>query len=814
MQNLLHDLRFAARRLVKDRWITLAAVTALSLGIGATSAMFTIVNAVLLRGLPFDDPDRIVRLDSQDTRGRTFGVSLQDFDDWQRASKAFSGMAISFNGSLNFSADDRAPEQYQGGYISANGFDIIGETTVLGRSFGPEDDRPGAPAVAVIGDNLWKTRYGGDPAIVGRSVRINALPVTIVGVMPQGMKWPFNSEAWLPMSQLSPAFRNQGRQSRFLMGYGRLADGVTIEQAQSELTNISAQLQKEYADSNKDISGRVRSFNESVVGDNLKTVFWALMGAVSFVLLIACSNVANLLLARAASRSREIAVRVSLGATRARVVRQLLVESVLLAFVSGAVGLGLAVALIRWFDAETAEVGKPFWMVFSMDGTVFAFFAVVCLATGIVFGLAPALHVSKTNVNEVLKEGGRAGSGGVRAKRWTAGLVVAELTLALVLLAGAGFMMRSFFNMYRVDPGFDTSRLLLMSIILPGRKYPDAESQLTFLRRVDERLNAVGAIEAASTAMTWPLTGGAQRQLVVEGRAPQAGEKPLPVTMITVGPNYFKALGVRLARGRGWTETDGGPGREVAIINPELATRYFGNEDPIGQRIRLSDDTPGGTTSAWATVIGLTPPLRQRSYRNPEPDPVVWMPHEQNPGQGPRGAGILIRGRSDPGSLTAQLRKEIFALDPDMPLANIRTMDQFLEQQRWDIRIFGTMFSVFAGIAILLATVGLYAVTAYSVTQRTQEIGIRMALGAEAQHIRRLILRRGLAQLGVGVAFGLAGAIGVGQILRSQLVQTGPADPITLGSITLLLVIVGVTACLWPARQAAKLDPVAALRHE
>jgi putative ABC transport system permease protein len=811
--SILQDLRFAARRLVKDRWITLAAVAALSLGIGANSAMFTIVNAVILRGLPFDEPDRIMFLDSRDTRNRNFGVSVQDFEDWQRASKTFSGMSVVFNGSMNLSADDRVPEQYPGVYISANGFDIIGEKAALGRAFGPEDDKPGAPPVVLISDSVWKNRYAADPSIIGKSINTNGLPVTIIGVMPVGIKWPFTAEVWMPMAQLPPAFRAQGRQSRFMMGYGRLADGVTLEQAQSELTNISAQLQTEYPDTNKDISARVRPFSESIIGDQLKTVFWALMGAVAFVLLIACSNVANLLLARAAHRSREIAVRFSLGATRLRIVRQLLVESVLLAVVSGLVGLGLATLLIRWFDAETANVGKPYWMVFEMDGGVIAFFAAICLVTGIVFGLAPALHISRTNVNEVLKEGGRSGSSGVRARRWTTGLVVAELTLALVLLAGAGFMMRSFLNMYRIEPGFDTSRLLVMQIILPARKYPTNDDQIRALRSIEERLNTVGSIEGASTSMSLPLGGGAQRQLIIDGRTAQAGEKPATVTMVSVGSRYFDALGVRLQRGRAWTATEGGPGREVAVINPELASMYFGKEDPIGQRIRLVDDTPAGQKTAFATVIGMTPPLRQRSFRNANPDPAVWIPHEQNQ-TGPRGAAILVRGRSDPGQLTAQLRKEIFAVDPDMPLANIRTMDQVLEQQRWDIRVFGTMFSIFAGIAIVLATVGLYAVTAYSVTQRTQEIGVRMALGAQAVHIRNLILRRGLIQLAIGVTLGLAGAFGVGQILRSLLVQMGPTDPLTLGGITLLLVSVGVTACLWPARQATRLDPVTALRYE
>ena len=813
VHSILQDLRFAARRLIKDRWFTLAAIAALALGIGANSAVFTIINGVLLRGLPFDQPDRIMMLDSRDTRGRNFGVSLQDFDDWQRASRTFAGMSIVFNGSMNLSADDRVPEQYPGVYISANGFDIIGQKAALGRTFGPEDDKAGALPVALISDSVWKSRYAADPGIIGKSIHVNTLPVSIIGVMPESVKWPFTSEVWMPMSQLAPAFRAQGRASRFLMGYGRLAPGVSLEQARSELANISSQLQTEHQDTNKDITAYATPFNERIIGPQLRTVFWALMGAVAFVLLIACSNVANLLLARAAVRSREVAVRVSLGATRFRIVRQLLVESVLLAFVSGLVGLGLGAILIRWFDAETQNVGKPYWMVFTMDASVVAFFAAVCLLTGIIFGLAPALHVSKTNVNEVLKEGGRSGSGGLRAKRWTTGLIVAELTLTLVLLAGAGLMMRSFLNMYRFEPGFETSRLLVMQIILPGRKYPARSDQLAILRRIEERLNTVGAIEGASTSIAPPLSGGNSRKLVIDGRTADVSADRSTVTVISVGPRYFDALGVRLTRGRAWNETEGEPGHEVAVVNQELASRFFGNEDPIGKRIRLVDDTPAGQQSAWATIVGLTATLRQATLRSNDPDPMVWIPHAQN-AAGPRGAAILVRGRGDPGPLTAQLRKEIFALDPDMPLANIRTMDQNLAQQRWDVRVFGTMFAIFAGIAIVLATVGLYAVTAYSVSQRTQEIGVRMALGAEPGHIRRLILRRGLVQLGIGIVLGLAGAIGVGRLLRSMLVQTGPNDPVTLASITILLLTVGITACLWPARQATRLNPVTALRYE
>jgi putative ABC transport system permease protein len=818
MQSMLQDLRFALRRLIKDRWFTLAAIAALALGIGANSAVFTLVNAVLLRGLPVDNPDRIMWVDSRDQLARGRGVSFQDFEDWRAASRTFSGLTLVQNGTMIISGDDRLPESYPGGFISANAFDVIGVKAVLGRGFLPEDDASNAPAVTLISGGIWKSRYASDPSIIGKAVRVNSIPATIVGVMPDGFKWPFQSEVWVPMSQRSPVFRGP-RQARPFMAYGRLADGVTLEQARSEMKNIAQQLSVQYQDSNKDLTAQVTPFLDFVIGSQIKTIFWSLMGAVAFVLLIACSNVANLLLARAAHRSREIAVRLSLGATRWRVVRQLLVESMLLAFISGAVGLGVAMVLIRWFDGETQNIGKPYWMTFTMDPLVFAFIAGVCLLTGVLFGLAPALHISKTNVNEVLKEGGRSGSGGLRARRWTAALIVTELALTLVLLAGAGFMMRSFVNMYKMDVGIETSRLLTMGFILPTRKYTTPEVRIDFMRRMEERLNANSAIVGASTTSNQPLGGGNRLQLAVDGKPAASGDSPQTVTMLNVGTPYFDALGVRLIRGRMFDTTEGTAGREVAVVNQRLATMYFGNQDPIGQRIRLFDDTSqGGPRYEWATIVGIAPNVRQRSggQGDPEPDPVVYIPHVQLRGGIGFGLGsILVRGRSaNVAELTPVIRKEIFALDPDLSVSNVRTMDENLTQQRWFSRVFGTMFTVFAGIAIVLAAVGLFAVTAYSVTQRTQEIGVRMALGAQAKQVSWLILRRGLLHLAIGLIVGLAGAFGAGRLLRNVLFQTGAADPLTLVSITCLLIIVAMAACLWPSWQATRLNPVTALRYE
>ena len=421
--NLLQDVRYAVRLLFKDKWFTLVAVVALALGLGANNAVFTLVNAVLIRGLPFDDPDRILAIGSTDARGRTLGVSRLDFDDFRDGARAFSGLAIYLGTTINLSEEGRAPEQYQGSYGSANMFQLIGQRPLVGRDFSADDDKAGVEPVVIITDGLWKNRYGGDRTVVGRTVKVNSLPSTIIGIMPPDMKFPVNNDLWMPLSQLPPELRDSKRGVRSFQVLGRLAPGVTIAQARSEIETIGSHLTHEFPETNKDIRPTVMTFNERQSGPQIKLIFLSLMGAVGFVLLIACANVANLLLARSAQRSREIGVRVSLGASRWRIVRQLLVESLILALIAGALGFVLSVFGVRLFDTITADVGKPYWMKFTMDRTVVAFLAVVCVATGIVFGLAPALHVSKTDVNEVLKEaGGRTGGGGMRARRWTSAL--------------------------------------------------------------------------------------------------------------------------------------------------------------------------------------------------------------------------------------------------------------------------------------------------------------------------------------------------------------------------------------------------------
>ncbi len=813
------DLRFAARLLVKDKWFTVVAALALALGIGVNTTVFTFVNAVLIRGLPIDEPDSVMALRSFDpVRNREMGVSYLDFRDWRDASRTFESLAAFTSGTANVSDEGRLPEQFNGTYLSANAFKVMRQRPALGRDFLPEDDRPGAAAVVLLGHGMWQNRYGSDPNVVGRTIRVNDIPSVVIGVMPEGFKFPQNADLWQPLALIS-GLDEQKRNARGLLAFGRLVPGATRDQAQGELINIGHKLTADYPDTNKDVQPKVQTFNEFMNGGPIRAVFLSLMGAVAFVLLIACANVANLLLARSTQRGREISVRISLGATRWRVVRQLLIESVLLALISGAIGLAISFVGIRLFDQATQDVGRPYWIQFTMDRAVFGYLAAICLGTGVLFGLAPALHISKTDVNEVLKEGGRSGTAGVRARRWTGALMVGELALTVVLLAGAAFMMRNFVTLYSLDLGIDTSKLLVMRLALPERKYPAIEQRLAFYQNIEERLKANNRIEAVTITSNPPMQGGFLRRLTLDGKPLEQGQQAPNVTMLTVDPRYFETIGVPLIRGRGLTDEDGMTGRESAVINQRFAQLHFPNEEPLGRRIVLSIDLQGGAApgngiplSLTATIVGIAPNVRQRDFQLPDPDPVVYLPFRTDPRAF---MTLLVRSQGDPNAMAPILREEVRAIDADLPLFGIMTMDRSLAQARWPFRIFGSMFALFAFIALALSAIGLYAVTAYSVTQRTQEVGVRMALGAQSSQVTWLFLRRSFVQLAIGLTLGVAGAYGVGRLFQSTqlLVQTTAGDPLIIGGIAVLLAVVAVAASVWPARRATRLDPLIALRR-
>jgi putative ABC transport system permease protein len=811
---MLRDLRFALLLIVQERWYSAVAILTLALGIGLNATVFTLVNAVLIRGLPFKDSGQLYMLASQRANGERRGVSYADLLDWRAETHTFTALA-GFNGSGgNLSDDHAAPQQVRTARLTSNSFAMLGTQPMLGRDFSPDDERKGAAPVVILGYTLWKTRYAGDRGVIGRSLRLNGQPATIIGVMPEGMQFPNGMEVWTP---IVPDAKDT-RSSRFVQVFGRLRSGASRRQAQTDMNGIAARLAHAYPDTNKDFPAvMIETFNQRFNGGPIRVVFLSMMGAVGFVLLIACANVANLQLSRSVHRSREIAVRIALGATRWRIVRQLLVESVLLGFMGGALGLLLAAGGVKAFDLAVRDVGKPYWIVFRMDGAVFAFLAGICVVTGVLFGLAPALQVSRANVNEILKEGGR-GNAGSRRSRWMTGtMVVLELALTLVLLVGAGLMVRSFLKLYTLDLGIRTDHLMTMRMQLSDVKYKTADSRRAFYDRLAPRLSAVPGVESAALTTSVPPFGSDSRGIEIEGRAARKSEERAPeVGVVTVSPRFFETVGVQIRRGRAFSETDGTPGSETVIVNEKLAAQYFAGEDPIGRRLRFAAEParpglPASPTPVWRTIVGISPNIRHSAPQEGEPPGIVYEPYRQAPSPG---IVLMVRSQLEPGAVMRAVQREVQAADRDQPVFTIETMDQLMARQMWPYRVFGTLFAIFAFIALMMSAVGLYAVMAYSVTQRTTEIGVRMALGAQARQVSWLILKRGLLQLVLGLTIGLIGAYFLSQVLGTLLVQVPARDPVTFGAITGILAAVAIAACMLPARRAMRVDPLVALRVE
>ena len=809
---MLQDLRFTFRLLATERWFSTLGVIVLALGIGVNAIGFTIVNAAFLRGLPFKDADRLYVVSWQGRSGRR-AVSYAEFQDWRSQTRAFTTLAAFRNDAMNLSDDRALPEQVRGTRITANAFGILDQQPLLGRDFALGDDRAGADPVVIISYRVWRNRYGGDPNVLGTAVRLNGQPATIIGVMPEHMNFPDNTELWSPFI---PSDVQKARDSRILSVFGRLREGTTQVQAQTEMNGIAKQFALSYPDAYKEIAGgRVETFTERYVGGAARIVFLVMMAAVSFVLLIACANVANLLIARSASRARELAVRMALGATRWRVVRQLLLESVVLGCIGGSIGLLAAAAGVRLLDASIQDPGKPYWINFTVDYVVFGYVAAICVLTGILFGLAPALHVVKTNINNVLKEGGRGSAGNRRVRSLTGVMVVVEVALTVVLLVSAGLMLRSFMKLYTLDIGIRTDHLMTMRLRLPEAKYAQPETRRAFYERLEARLAAIPGVEAVATATAVPPFGSGQRDMEIEGRPVRApADPPLNVSTVTVSPAFFAVVDAPLRRGRTFHERDGSPGSESVIINERMAAQFFPGEDPLGKRLRFKPQAGQSSqpAPAWCTIVGVSPTIRQGSTTlGGEPNAVVYLTYRQDP---PSSVSLLVRSQLPPASVSDAVRHEVQALDQDQPVFTIQTLDQVLAEDRWPFRVFGGMFAMFAAIALVLSSVGLYGVMAYSVTQRTQEIGVRMALGADGRQMCWLILKRGLWQLAVGLTIGLVSALAFGRLLQTVLVQVRPTDPVTFVTITALLAVVSIAAALLPARRATRVDPLIALRAE
>jgi len=806
------DIRQGARLLVKDWGFTLAAVATLSIGVAVNMVVFTLINGALLRDLPFEDPDRIVEIQvfqRERPEEPTTGASYLDVRDWRGAVSAFDGIGAADEQTMNVADESHPAERFQGAFVSWDAFALVGVRPVLGRDFRADDDRAGATPVVMLGHDVWRSRYASDAAVVGRTIRVNGVPSVVIGVMPDNFGFPMTAELWQPLAQLSAEERDD-RRSRGLNGFGRIREGVTLAQAAADLGRVMNALAAQHPDTNRGTEPRLAPYRMGV-GGPIRALFATLLAAVGFVLLIACANVANLLLARVAGRVREVSVRMSMGASRWRIVRQLLIENLLLATLAGAAGLALSVGGIRLFWAYAADTHPPYWLRFPFDWRVFSYLAAVCLGTTILFGLLPALQTSRTNLVEVLNDANRATAGGRRSRRLSGALIVGQVALTLVLLSGALAVVQNAFALSSVEAGVDTSRLLRLRIDLPATSYAAPEQRIAFYRRLEDRV--AGSATRVSLANVPPLAGGRNRALEVNGQ-PSGRSRPT-TTQITIGRRYFETIAARPVRGREFVRGDGEPGRGAAIVNERFASMYFPGSDPIGRRIRLSDPVaPGAAVSnptEWLTVVGVAQNVRQRLAAGYGFDPVVYVPFTTDVVSG---TNVLLRTDRDVAGAAAALRAEVAAIDPDLPLFDLRTVDDLLVFQRWGQRIFGTMFFVFATLALGMAAIGLYAVTAYSVSQRTREFGVRVALGAPATHVVWLVARRTSLLVATGLLLGAAGAMGVSRVTPAAVSASRAGDPLFLSTIVALVVAVAALACLLPARRAVRVDPVVALRND
>ena len=807
---LAQDVRDALRGMRRSPNFTVVAVMTLAIGIGVNGAVFTVTNAVLFKGFPLvDDNERILYIGTQNN-GRGCCVSYPDFADWRARASSFTGLGAVADLQITISGTSEAAEHYDATRITANAFRLLGQPPMLGRDFSASDERPGAAPVAILRYSFWERRYGKDPGIIGRALRINGTPTTVIGVMPNGFAFPQNEDLWLPLVPTPDLDRREARGLWF--AFGRLANGATFESARAELETIGRGLSAAYPTTNQGWVPQPRTFAEFFVGRDAPLIYGAMWGAVGLVLLIACANLANLMLARAIGRSREISVRVALGAGRGRIVRQLLVESLILSSLGGGVGWWIA----EWSVRAYALVANPptrTWsdhlLDYTMDGRVFAYLLAISVTTAVVFGLAPAAYLSKLDIHGTLKDGGRGTAGGRRAPL-SRPLVIGEMALAVVLLAGAGALVRSFLNLARADLGVQTADVTTMLLSLPQERYRDPTAQMAFFDRLDTRLDVTPDVE--SIAIADHLPGGGVRRIPYEiaGAPPVDAERRPTVSALTIGPAYFGTLDAALLSGRDFDDFDGATGPPVAIVNQRFASEHWPGEDPLGKRLRLFD---GAAPGAWLAVVGIASNVVQNDDLQTR-DPLVYRPYRQQP---ERGMWVLVRSGAPEGRLTAAVRREIRTIDPDLPIwIGPYRLDERLAGtgHYWSIRNDAALFVVFAAIALLLASVGLYAVVAHAVSQRTQEIGIRIAIGATTRDVLALVLAQGMLPMGIGLAIGLAASLAVTPILKSQLVRVSPVDPLTLAVASAVLVLSATLGCVIPARRATRVDPVVALRHE
>ena len=805
MKTLLRDARYGIRLLLRKPGVTFVAIVTLALGIGANTAIFTVTHALLLKPLPYDHPEQLVLANENNlSRGWTsFSVSPPNFLDWRAQSRSYQYLAAYGGQALNYSGG-AAPERLRG-LTGTEGFlEILNGTPIRGRGFRPEEFEPGKGFVVILGHAFWQRVLGGREDALNTSITLNGQPYTIVGIMHPGWRFGGREIAVFTPRSFSDG-EKQSRGAHYLQVIGRLKPGVSVDQAGVELSAIAARLEQQYPNTQKGWSAIVRSLHEVAVG-NVRPMLLVLLGAVGLVLLVACANLANMHLARATVRAREIAVRTAIGAGRGRIVRQLLTESLVLAVVGG--GLGL---LIAYWGISALVTAYPTLLPRSSDiginGTVLAFTVALCGVTAVLFGLAPAVSAARTDLVETLKEGARAGGAPLK-RRLRAALVVSEVALAIVLLVGAGLLLRSFSKLAHVTPGFETDQRLSLTTLLPTPKYDDAARMVDFYDRAAARLRALPGVESVSLTSILPISGNDEiYSIAFEGRPPLPPGQGFSAIYYLVDAGYFQTMGIPIVKGRAFTEQDREGTPRVAIVNDVFVRLHYPNEDPIGQRIRMGRDS-----NIVRQIVGVVGTVKHYGLADKD-QAQMYEPFAQMP---KTGMTFVLKTAVEPTSLTAAVREGIQAVDPEQPVAATASLEQMVADSTALPRIQSILLGVFAGIALLLAAVGLYGVMAYSVSQRTQEIGIRMALGAHRQSVLMMVLRQALVLTAAGLAIGIAGALALGRVMTSTLepllFQVEPTDLATLVTVSVVLVLVAVLAALIPARRATQVDPIQALR--